>query len=68
MKKDDLDTAQLQDEIVRLLVMLVRKGEAQSTIIQQLGAAGFRTKRIAELLGTTPNTVNVTLQKAKKKK
>jgi DNA-binding CsgD family transcriptional regulator len=31
-----------------------------------LSRVGFGPKRIADLLGTTPNTVNVTLQKAKK--
>jgi DNA-binding CsgD family transcriptional regulator len=39
---------------------------SQVETILELDRAGFRSSRIAELLNTTPNTVNVTLQKAKK--
>jgi hypothetical protein len=58
-----------QDEIVRLLVIQVRSQfENQADVIRELSRAGFGPKRIAELLGTTPGTVNVTLAKAKTKK
>lgn len=57
-----------QEEIVRLLALQVRMAlPSQSDAIRELGRSGFGPSRIAELLGTTPNTVNVTLQKAKKK-
>jgi len=53
-----------QEEIVRLLAIQVRRGFAsQGQAILELGRAGFGPKRIAELLGTTPNTVNVALAK-----
>ena len=58
----------VQDEIVRLLAIQVRSQfENQADAIRELSRAGFGPKRIAELLGTTPGTVNVTLAKAKQR-
>jgi hypothetical protein len=55
------------DEVARLLAIQLRlQLGSQSACIAELSRAGFGPTRIAELLGTTPNTVNVTLQKAKK--
>ena len=57
------------DEDARLLALYLKAHhESQSDVILELSRVGFGTKRISELLGTTPNTVNVTVQKAKKKK
>jgi len=56
-----------QEELVRLQVIdLRRRLGSQTEAIVELNKAGFGPSRIAELLGTTANTVNVTLQKAKK--
>jgi hypothetical protein len=56
------------DEVVRLLAIDLRlRLPSQGEVIQELNRAGFGPSRIAELLGTTPNTVNVTIQKAKKR-
>lgn len=68
MEKEITKLIQLQEETVKLLVLLAKKGEVQQSMILQLSNAGFKTARIAELLGTTANTANVTIQKAKKKK
>lgn len=68
MEKDLKKLIELQEETVRLLVLLVKKGEVQQAMIHNLASAGFGTSRIANLLGTTPNTVNVAIQKAKRKK
>ncbi len=68
MEKELQQITKLHSETVKLLVLLVRKGEIQQNLITQLANAGFGTKRIAELLGTTPNTVNVAIQKAKRRK
>jgi DNA-binding CsgD family transcriptional regulator len=58
-----------QEEIVRLLTLQVRRQhESQTEVIHEMSRAGFGAARIADLLGTTANTVNVTLQKAKRKK
>lgn len=55
-----------QEEMVRLLAIQLRmQFETQADAIREFGKAGFGATRIAELLGTTPGTVNVTLVKAK---
>jgi DNA-binding CsgD family transcriptional regulator len=57
------------EEIVRLLAIQLRKDAAsQAQAIEEMSRAGFGPSRIAELLGTTPNTVNVAISNAKKKK
>jgi DNA-binding CsgD family transcriptional regulator len=57
------------EEIVRLLAIQLRKdAESQAQAIQEMSRAGFGPTRIAELLGTTPNTVNVAIANAKKRK
>jgi hypothetical protein len=52
-----------QEELVRLHVIDLRRrlGNQTETIVE-LSRAGFGPSRIAELLGTTANTVSVTLQ------
>jgi DNA-directed RNA polymerase specialized sigma24 family protein len=58
----------LLDELVRLQVMQLRRTMGtQAEIIVELGQAGFGQARIAELLGTTPGTVKVALQRARKR-
>ena len=57
-----------EDEIVRLLAIQVRmQFENQADAIRELSRAGFGPSRIAELLGTTAGTVNVTIAKAKQR-
>jgi predicted XRE-type DNA-binding protein len=57
-----------QEEIVRLLVIQLRRdATSQAEFIVELDKAGFGQTRISELLGTTQNAVNVTLNKAKKR-
>jgi predicted transcriptional regulator len=56
------------EEVVRLLaIQLRRQTESQAEAIAELNRAGFGPTRIAELLGTTPNTVNVAIAKKKKR-
>jgi hypothetical protein len=56
-----------QEEIVRLLVLLIRmRLDSQAEAIQELSKAGFGRSRIAELVGTTPGTVGVALARTKK--
>ena len=56
------------DLIIRLLALDIVKGmETQTDKILALSSSGFGPKDIARLLGTTANTVRVTLSKAKKK-
>lgn len=62
-----LYTQELKD-IAQLLAILVKRGTLQSTVIQEMGSVGMSPKRIAELLDTSQNTVNVALSKARKNK
>lgn len=56
-----------EEEIVRLMVIQLRRtAKSQAEVIVELDKAGFGQARIAELVGTTPNAVIVTLNKAKK--
>ena len=64
----DKELLQTQKEIVMLLAVLAKRGTLQSALIQEMGTVGFSPKRIAELLDTTSNTVNVALSNARKKK
>lgn len=47
--------------IVRLLSLLATQNLNQRQQIEKLSAIGFQPKEIADLIGTTPNTVSVTL-------
>lgn len=53
--------------ITKLLALTVTKGQIQKDQIVALSGIGFQPKEIAELLGTTPHTVSVTLSDIKKK-
>ena len=54
-------------KISKLLVLNLSEGKTNTEVIEILGRIGFQPKDIAELLGTSPNTVSVTLSKARKK-
>jgi DNA-binding CsgD family transcriptional regulator len=57
----------LLKRISRLLGLVVTKGAAtQRERIAILSDAGFEPKEIADLIGTTPNTVSVTLHSLRK--
>jgi DNA-directed RNA polymerase specialized sigma24 family protein len=57
-----------QDEMVRLLAILVRRQVgSQADAIVELHRAGFGPTRIAELLDTTPGTVNVAINRYRAK-
>lgn len=64
---DRIYTQELK-EIAMLLAILVKRGTLQSTVIHEMGMVGMPPKRIAELLGTSANTVNVALHHARKDK
>lgn len=56
----------LLKEIVVLLFIQAKRGMSQTTIIKELSEAGMQPKRIAEIVGTTPNTVRVAIHHLKK--
>jgi hypothetical protein len=54
-----------QEEMVRLLALQIRlQFESQADAIREFYKAGFGPARIAELVGTSPGTVNVTIAKS----
>ena len=56
------------DELVRLQVLGLRRSvSTQAEAITELSRAGFSNSRIAELLGTTPATVTVAVNRVKKR-
>lgn len=65
---ENKETNNLLREIVALLSIQVKRGISQRDLILELNQAGLAPKRIAELLGTTSNTVSVSLNQLKKKK
>lgn len=54
--------------IKKLLAQNILIGETQTKQISKLNSLGFQPKEIAEILGTTSNTVNVALSKLRKSK
>lgn len=57
------------EQIVRLLAFHITSGmKNQGEAIQFLNSLGFDRKTIADTLRTTPNTVSVTLARAKAKR
>jgi len=66
MSKEILDS---MNNMVRLLTILVkREANNQNQIIKEMSDVGFSPKKIAELLNTSSNTVNVAIHLSKKKK
>jgi len=53
------------NRVAKLLALLATEGRTKTEAILRLADVGFSPKEIAELLGTTSNTVSVTLHKAK---
>jgi predicted ArsR family transcriptional regulator len=56
------------DLLIRLEALALIEGRKQNDQLFLLSKAGFQPKTIAEILGTTPNTVRVQLSKLRKKK
>ncbi len=53
--------------ISKILVLTATKDQTQKDRITLLSSIGFEPKEIADLLGTTPNTVRVALVDIRKK-
>ncbi len=62
---EDLVLAKL-DHLLRVVTASVTKGMKRNEQIALLDRVGFPPKEIANLLGTTGNTVNVTLSNLRK--
>jgi DNA-directed RNA polymerase specialized sigma24 family protein len=64
--KEDEILQELQ-RITKLLVLIATKDQSQRDKIAALSSVGFQPKEMADLLGTTANTVRVTLSDIRKK-
>jgi DNA-directed RNA polymerase specialized sigma24 family protein len=53
------------DRLTNVLALMLVKGMKSGEAILTLARSGFRSSEIAELLGTSTNTVSVTLYKDK---
>lgn len=56
------------DLLVGMTALQLTAGKKQTESIELLSVVGFQPKEIAEILGTTPNTVRVGLSGLRKKK
>ena len=55
------------DELSRLAVLLLKRlSSSQAELIVEMHYVGIKTARIAELVGTTPNTANQAIQRGKR--
>lgn len=54
------------DSLLRVQTLAATRGMKQGEQIAFISRAGFQPKEIAELIGTTSNTVSVALSKLKK--
>jgi hypothetical protein len=56
-----VDIAKKLDVIIRLIAISLTSGRKKQDQFSILDRAGFRPREIAEIVGTTPNTVSVFL-------
>ena len=56
------------DTLIRLLAFSLIEGRKKKDQLLLLSKAGFQPRHIAEMLGTTPNTVRVALSNIRKRK
>jgi DNA-directed RNA polymerase specialized sigma24 family protein len=61
MRTEDDAVVEKLDRILKLMALFATRGLNQRESIGILDTLGFTPKEIAELLGTTSNTVRVTL-------
>ena len=60
-EKENIEILEEVRRITKLLVLIATRDQKQKEQIRMLSNIGFQPKDIAQLLGTTRNTVNVTL-------
>lgn len=65
---DQESITERMDLIIQLIAIGLADGKKQKDQIRLLAGAGLKPKRIAEILGTTPNTVNVAMSNLRREK
>jgi DNA-directed RNA polymerase specialized sigma24 family protein len=63
---EDNSVSRQLDTLVRLVALLLVQNKSQQEQCLLLSRAGFQPKEIASVLGTTPNTVSVTLSASRR--
>jgi len=63
----EFNQERLLNRIANLLALIAVKGETQADKILSLTSAGFAATEVAALIGTSANTVSVTVYQSKKK-
>jgi hypothetical protein len=66
--EDKPEMGKKTDILTRLVAIGIVNGKKQRDQVRLLSIAGMSPSEIADLLGTTPNTVNVTLSALRKEK
>lgn len=56
------------DRLIRLVSVAIIQGKNNRQQIEILGQAGFQPVEIADIVGTTPNTVRVEMSNMRKRK
>lgn len=67
-RTEDEEVANKLDSLIRLIAIGLCEGKTQKDQIALLASAGLQPKAIAEILGTTSNTVSVALSNLRKGK
>jgi predicted transcriptional regulator len=68
VQKAQIDELNSEEELVAIGVLLLKRLSAsQGELAREMHKVGFKTSRIALLLGTTPNTINQAIQAGKRK-
>lgn len=62
-----LEIVRRLDKLIALSAIAALQGKSQGEQIELLSRAGLLPKDIAQLIGTTPNTVSVTLSQLKRR-
>jgi len=63
----DIDVISRLDTVIRLLCLVATQNKRQLEKVEILSSAGLQPKAIADLIGTTPNTVRVALSNMRRK-
>ena len=67
MNASDIEVTRRLDTLIRLVATALCAERSQKEKISILAGAGLMPKEIAEIVGTTPNTVSVSLSAMRRK-
>jgi hypothetical protein len=65
---NESDICERLDRLIRLVSIAVAEGKNNRQQIEILGRVGFQPAEIADIIGTTPNTVRVEMSNMRRRK